>query len=79
MVNRLLANVNLIPFNPIEGSDYRRPDQDTINRFVTCLTREGVNVTVREEMGADIKAACGQLKAANNRRAKQEIGSLNSK
>jgi len=79
MVKPLLANVNLIPYNPTEGSDHQRPDQETITKFATCLAREGINVTVREEMGADIKAACGQLKAANNRRLKQEIGALNSK
>ena len=79
MVKPLLANVNLIPYNPTEGSQYRRPEQDTITRFMACLAGEGVNVTVREEMGADIKAACGQLKAATNRRSKQEIRSLNSK
>ncbi|NLW45267.1 MAG: 23S rRNA (adenine(2503)-C(2))-methyltransferase RlmN [Syntrophomonadaceae bacterium] len=79
MVKPLLANVNLIPYNPIEGSDYNRPAQDTITRFMACLAREGVNVTLREEMGADIKAACGQLRVAANRRPKQEIGTANSK
>ncbi len=80
MVRPLLANINLIPYNETDRLHYRRPDQYTINRFVACLTREGVNVTLREEMGSDIEAACGQLKgrmAAAGR--KQEIGSVDSK
>jgi len=80
IVKPLLANVNLIPYNQTDRVHYHRPDQDTINSFLSCLTREGVNVTLREEMGGDIEAACGQLKGRMSpARAKQEIGSANSK
>ncbi|MGE5544646.1 MAG: 23S rRNA (adenine(2503)-C(2))-methyltransferase RlmN [Bacillota bacterium] len=80
MVKPLLANVNLIPYNRTDCVNYRRPDQATINSFLSCLTREGVNVTLREEMGGDIEAACGQLKSRTTAtRPKQEIGSANSK
>jgi 23S rRNA (adenine2503-C2)-methyltransferase len=79
MIKPLLANINLIPYNRTDGVHYRRPDQFTIDRFLSCLTREGVNVTLREEMGGDIEAACGQLRsrvAAAGR--KQEIGAADS-
>ena len=80
MVKPLLVNVNLIPYNQTERLYYRRPDQDTINSFLSCLTREGVNVTLREEMGGDIEAACGQLKSRMaGAQPKQEIESANSK
>lgn len=62
MVNSLLANLNLIPYNPIDSCEFQRPDQETIDSFYSLLRSEGVNVTMREEMGTDIEAACGQLK-----------------
>ncbi|NLV15859.1 MAG: 23S rRNA (adenine(2503)-C(2))-methyltransferase RlmN [Syntrophomonadaceae bacterium] len=62
MVNSLLANLNLIPYNPTDVCEFQRPDQETINSFYALLKNKGVNVTFREEMGADIEAACGQLK-----------------
>ncbi len=56
------AHVNLIPFNPVEGLPYRRPTPEAQDRLVETLRRNGVSVKVRKRKGADIDAACGQLR-----------------
>ena len=55
------CKVNLIPFNPHEGSGYRRPPDSAIERFGETLRARGVQVNVRRPRGDDIQAACGQL------------------
>ncbi len=56
------CNVNLIPYNPIFDKDYRRPSNNAIMKFKCLLEHSGKKVTVRLERGADIDAACGQLR-----------------
>jgi 23S rRNA (adenine2503-C2)-methyltransferase len=56
------AHVNLIPFNDVSGLPYRRPSQAALADFVAALQRGGVSVKVRKRKGADIDAACGQLR-----------------
>jgi 23S rRNA (adenine2503-C2)-methyltransferase len=56
------AHVNLIPFNDVAGLPYRRPTQQALDTFVATLRRSGVSVKVRKRKGADIDAACGQLR-----------------
>ena len=56
------AHVNLIPMNPVEESPFRRPSERRIQRFLEILREAGVPVTVRKRKGADIDAACGQLR-----------------
>jgi len=55
------GKVNLIPFNPFDGIDYKRSSNSRINRFRDILHDKGVIVTVRKTRGDDIEAACGQL------------------
>lgn len=57
------AVVNLIPANPVPEKGYRRPVQEKVDTFFKTLKQLHVNVTVRKEMGKDIDAACGQLRA----------------
>jgi 23S rRNA (adenine2503-C2)-methyltransferase len=57
-----IAHVNLIPMNPVEESPFRRPSERRIQGFVEILEQAGVPVTVRKRKGADIDAACGQLR-----------------
>jgi len=57
------TRVNLIPYNPVEGLDYERPEREQVERFRRELEANGVAVTVRVEFGTDIEAACGQLRA----------------
>ncbi len=54
--------VNLIPYNPVAGLEWKRPRRDRVRRFRDVLTALGVPATVRREKGADISAACGQLR-----------------
>ena len=56
------CNINLIPYNPTEKNDYQKPSNNSIMRFKSLLEQSGKKVTVRLERGADIDAACGQLR-----------------
>jgi 23S rRNA (adenine2503-C2)-methyltransferase len=55
------AKVNLIPFNPFPGTQFRRSSDPAIVRFRDELNRAGVIATIRRTRGDDIDAACGQL------------------
>lgn len=56
------AHVNLIPFNEVNGLDYRRPDEESLESFVQTLRAGGLSVKVRKRKGSEIDAACGQLR-----------------
>lgn len=56
------CNVNLIPYNPTAKNDYQRPSNNAIQKFKYLLEHSGKKVTIRLERGADIDAACGQLR-----------------
>jgi 23S rRNA (adenine2503-C2)-methyltransferase len=56
-----LAHVNLIPFNQVPGSDWKRSPKDSVALFLDILTAHGISATVRASMGTDIAGACGQL------------------
>ena len=55
------CKVNLIAFNPIALSDFRRPSMENLRRFQRILMDNGLMVTYRTTRGSDIGAACGQL------------------
>ncbi|MEC9376438.1 MAG: 23S rRNA (adenine(2503)-C(2))-methyltransferase RlmN [Pseudomonadota bacterium] len=55
------AKVNLIPFNPVKGISYERPQSSTIDLFREVLIQEGIFAITRRPRGVDINAACGQL------------------
>jgi len=57
-------HVNLIPVNSIEERSFRRSTRETASMFVNILENAGIEATVRRKMGADIDAACGQLRRA---------------
>jgi 23S rRNA (adenine2503-C2)-methyltransferase len=57
-----LIHVNLIPLNRVEGSAFRPSDPSRVRAFAGLLGKNGINATVRRRMGADIDAACGQLR-----------------
>lgn len=59
--------VNLIPYNSTE-SGFRKSDTDRISRFCGVLKENGVIATKRREFGADLKAACGQLRSDHEKR-----------
>jgi len=55
------CKINLIPFNPFEGSAYNRSSNNAISNFRKMLQDEGYTVTIRTTRGDEIGAACGQL------------------
>ncbi len=58
----MLCHVNLIPANPVNGVAYDRTAAERVTEFERRLTDAGIEASVRAERGADIDAACGQLK-----------------
>ena len=57
------CHVNLIPVNKVkERPINRRSSREAIAAFAATLQKLGVNATVRRELGADINAACGQIR-----------------
>ncbi|HLR04153.1 MAG TPA: 23S rRNA (adenine(2503)-C(2))-methyltransferase RlmN [Virgibacillus sp.] len=62
--HRHLSYVNLIPYNTVDEHDhYARSDSASIQAFFETLKEHGINCGVRWENGADIDAACGQLRS----------------
>lgn len=55
------SKLNLIPFNPFPGTQYRCSSQDRITQFQQIVMQGGLIATVRKTRGEDIDAACGQL------------------
>lgn len=62
LLKGLLCHVNLIPLNPVDERDFRQSKPGRVQAFRSALEKLGVPATVRREMGADIDAACGQLR-----------------
>ncbi|CAM2953471.1 23S rRNA (adenine(2503)-C(2))-methyltransferase RlmN [Helicobacter burdigaliensis] len=62
LLNKIKAKVNLIYFNPHEGSIYKRPSKEKLEAFREFLLKKGLLCTIRESKGLDISAACGQLR-----------------
>jgi 23S rRNA (adenine2503-C2)-methyltransferase len=57
------SKINLIPFNPCNGSEYTRPDEKKVLEFQKILLDADMRAMIRKSKGQDILAACGQLKA----------------
>lgn len=55
------SKINLIPFNPFPGTDYKRSSNNRIYKFFDILNGAGIITTVRKTRGDDVDAACGQL------------------
>lgn len=60
------SHVNLIPYNPIQEADYKRPNRDRIQAFVKVLKQQQIAVSVRYSRGLEADAACGQLRASQS-------------
>jgi 23S rRNA (adenine2503-C2)-methyltransferase len=53
--------VNIIEYNPIDNADFRKPEEEKVERFMNHLSKARVNAHLRRSRGKDIDAACGQL------------------
>lgn len=68
LLRPLRAKINLIPFNPHEATEFRRPEEDAILSFQKVLMDRHYTAIIRYSKGGDIGAACGQLRAKMARR-----------
>ncbi len=66
------CHLNLIPVNPIKERDFKQPSRKSALNFKNKLEKNGINVTIRREMGADIDGACGQLRRRVSTTLQQE-------
>lgn len=62
LIGGMHGHVNLIPVNPVKERSYESPDKKDVYEFQAVLEKNGINATVRREMGRDIDGACGQLR-----------------
>lgn len=70
LLKGMLCHVNLIPINEIRERDFRK--SRFVERFRKRLTDAGINATVRRTLGADINAACGQLRREDKEHVKSQ-------
>ena len=68
LIRGMNCHVNLIPVNPIKERDYVQSNTQVIAAFKNKLEKNGINVTIRREMGRDIDGACGQLRKSYKER-----------
>ena len=62
LLKGMLCHVNLIPINKIENGKFTKSTNENILKFRDYLNEKGIVATIRRELGADIDAACGQLR-----------------
>lgn len=62
ILSGILCHVNLIPVNEIKENTLKKSSSDNIINFKNILCKNGIETTIRREMGSDIDAACGQLR-----------------
>ncbi len=67
----LLCHVNLIPVNPIKEKNFKKTTKNNLILFTNSLNNSKINATVRRRLGADIDAACGQLRNKRMQEASQ--------
>lgn len=65
LVGELNCHINLIPVNPVRERSYIGSDRTAAEAFKNKLEKNGINVTIRREMGRDIDGACGQLRRSH--------------
>lgn len=62
LLKGIRCKINLIPFNAFPGSPYKRPSEKSVLRFQEILAENHYSIFIRKSRGADILAACGQLR-----------------
>ncbi len=62
LLEGMLCYVNIIPLNDVKESKFKGTDKKKAERFKEILLKNGINATIRRELGTDIDAACGQLR-----------------
>ena len=72
LLRGLNAYVNLIPYNAVDEKGFQGVDHAHAMVFYDALMKEGIRCTIRKEHGADIDAACGQLRVKHLRKEAKE-------
>lgn len=67
LIKGMNVYVNLIPYNEVQTKPFKQTPHEKAEEFFSILHKNGINVTLRMEHGADIDAACGQLRAKKMR------------
>ncbi len=62
LLRGMMCHVNLIPVNKVEERNYKSSHSSSIKKFIHQLNAYGIQTTLRRKLGADIDAACGQLR-----------------
>ncbi|MFI4903719.1 MAG: 23S rRNA (adenine(2503)-C(2))-methyltransferase RlmN [Burkholderiales bacterium] len=75
LVRDVPCKLNLIPFNPFPGSEFRRSPRARMLAFRDILQDAGIVATIRKTRGDDIDAACGQLAGKVHNRVKRPLAS----
>ena len=70
------SKINLIPFNPFPGSQYRSSSPERVEAFRMRLKRSGLIATTRKTRGDDIDAACGQLVGKVRDKSKRQLRNM---
>ena len=73
LIGKFPCHVNLIPVNPIKERNFVQPNKQECQAFRNKLEKNGINVTIRREMGRDIDGACGQLRKSYLDQEKGEV------
>ena len=71
LLRGMLCHVNLIPLNPVPGTEMRATPKEQVYAFQKIVEDAGISTTVRIERGVDIAAACGQLKVESEEGSKR--------
>jgi len=61
------SHVNVIPWNPVDESEFKRPSKNNVRKFVSILQENGVKTSIRITRGLEAAAACGQLRNRHQR------------
>jgi 23S rRNA (adenine2503-C2)-methyltransferase len=62
LLKGMICHVNLIPVNQVKEKRFEKSSKNSIEKFLHILSQNGIETTIRKEMGSDINAACGQLR-----------------
>jgi 23S rRNA (adenine2503-C2)-methyltransferase len=73
VVRDVPCKLNLIPFNPFPGTEFRTSPRERIRGFAKALQDAGIVATIRKTRGDDIDAACGQLAGQVRDRTKRRL------
>jgi len=62
IIKGIMCHVNLIPVNKVKERGFSKGTRESVEKFRMRLEKNGINATVRRELGSDISASCGQLR-----------------